>query len=271
MKRFPFFLAWLLVLIGATACQELFEYHPNQIILDRDERNLTDRYLRVIQNQTPKDTLRLIVMGDTQRFYDQTQDFVDKANSLSDIDFVVHQGDISDFGLAQEFQWVHDIMKDLKWPYLTVIGNHDLLGNARLAYQKMFGPLNYSFVYGHTKFVFLDTNSREYSFDGTVPNLNWLKTQITPAPTDTWQQAVIVSHIPPFDSDFDPQLKLPFHQVLSDSKRVALSLHGHKHSWQTEPVADNSILYHVTTTVKKRGFSLVKIWADGFEIERMEY
>ncbi|MFC6996637.1 metallophosphoesterase family protein [Rufibacter roseus] len=268
--RLSFYLGALLLLV-ISSCDEMFEYHPNQIRLNRHEKNLTQKYLNKIESQSLEDTLRLLVMGDTQRFYDATVDFVEKANSFQNIDFVIHLGDISDFGMSQEFRWVHDILKDLRWPYLTVVGNHDLLGNARKVYSQMYGPLNYSFVYGHTKFVFIDTNSREYGFDGTTPDVEWLQAELTPQPNDTWKQAIVASHIPPFDSDFDKQLEMPFHQVLAQSKVVTLSLHGHKHSWLSEERYGDNILYHVTTTVKRKGFTYLKVWEGGYSLEKVEY
>ncbi|WP_207433780.1 metallophosphoesterase family protein [Sabulibacter ruber] len=267
MKRLPFLSLVLLL----ASCEQLFEYHPNQIRLKSHEKNLTARYLRQISAQTPQDTLRILVMGDTQRFYDETQDFVKKANSLSGIDFVIHLGDISDFGMAREFQWVHDIMQDLRWPYLTVIGNHDMLGNARQVYRQMYGELNYSFTYGHTKFVFLDTNGREYGFNGKVPDLGWLTRELQPVSGENWTQAIVVSHVPPFDSDFDRQLEMPYHDALASSGVVSLSLHGHRHGWSSESTYDDHVLYHVTTTVKKRGFTYMKVWDKGYSVEQMEF
>ncbi|MBA9076032.1 MULTISPECIES: metallophosphoesterase family protein [Rufibacter] len=271
MKRIPFLIYPLLLLL-LSACEGIFEYHPNQIRLKDSEKNLTQKNLARLLAQAPGDTLRLLVMGDTQRFYDATVDFVDKANSIPHIDLVVHLGDISDFGLSQEFRWVHDIMKNLKYPYLTVIGNHDMLGNARTVYSEMYGAFNYSFVYGHTKFIFIDTNGREYGFNGLVPDLDWLQQQLTPEPDAPWTQAVVVSHVPPFDGDFDPQLELPYHQTLAQSGVVPLSLHGHRHSWQTETrYNDPSILYHVTTTVKERGFTYLKLWDGGYSLEKIDF
>lgn len=267
MKRILYFLSLLFLF----SCEDLFEYHPHQIRLKDDEKNLTATNLNRILSQAAPDTLQILVMGDTQRFYDAAEDFVKSANQYAHIDFVIHQGDISDFGMSQEFQWVHDIMKKLKWPYLTVIGNHDLLANGREVYQQMYGALNYSFVYGLTKFVFLDTNGREYKFNGHVPDLDWLQQELTPSIEDAWTQAIVISHVPPFDADYDQKLEMPYHQTLLDSKRVKLSLHGHQHGWDTETKYDGSIQYYVTTTVKKRGYAYLKVWNGGYEIERVDY
>lgn len=270
--RSNFYYIILVLLFACTSCEELFEYHPNQIRLDSDERNLTSQNLARLQQQQPGDTLRLLVMGDTQRFYDDAADFVEAANKFTDIDFVIHQGDISDFGFAQEHKWVHDIMKKLKWPYLTVVGNHDLLANGSKVYQQMYGPLNYTFTYGHTKFVFVDTNGREYSFNGRVPDIAWLNTQLNqPSEDETYSQAIVVSHVPPYDGDFDPSLRQAYHNTLASSGKVQLSLFGHIHNWYTDTLYDNTITYHGTTTVKNRAFTYLRVWKDGYNIRRIAY
>ncbi len=248
---------------------DFFQYSPKQAKLKEHEKNLTARNLEKILQQSAEDTIRLILMGDTQRFYDEADDFVKAANSIEEIDFVVHLGDISDFGMAQEFRWMHDIMKNLKVPYLTVIGNHDMLASGRTAYQQMYGAFNYAFVYGETKFIFLDTNGREYGFNGKVPDIDWLQSQLVPA--GEWKQAVVISHVKPFSGDFDDNLSLPYHQALVNSKMVDLSLHGHDHDWGTTYGPDSLITYQVTTTMKKRAFSYLKIWNRGYRIERRFY
>lgn len=69
-----------------------------------------------------KTTLRFITMGDSQRWYDETEDFVNEINQRDDIDFVIHGGDMSDFGLTKEFLWQRDIMNKLKVPYVVLWG-----------------------------------------------------------------------------------------------------------------------------------------------------
>lgn len=270
MRKFYSLLLFLSLAL-LSACEELFEYHPNQIILNEDERNLTARNLARLQQQQPGDTLHLLVMGDTQRFYDAAEAFVDKANTFPYIDFVIHQGDISDFGMSQEFRWVHDIMKGLKWPYLTVVGNHDLLANGRKVYEQMYGAFNYSFDYGHTRFMFIDTNSMEYNYNGKVPDINWLGKQLLQQPGDTWQQAITVSHIPPYDNDFDTDLEKAFHSTLKESERVQLSLHGHIHGFRADFRYDEDVLYLATSTVKEREFTYLKVWDGGYSFKRIAY
>ncbi|ELR73281.1 putative calcineurin superfamily phosphohydrolase [Fulvivirga imtechensis AK7] len=208
-------------------------------------------------------------MGDTQRFYDESDDFVKSVNQLANIDFVVHGGDISDFGLVQEFKWIHEIMSGLKVPYLTVIGNHDLLANGRKVYREMYGELDYTFEYGNYRFIMLNTNSREFNFNGTVPDLMWLKQQLEDNTAN--KKTVVMSHIPPFDGDFDPNLEQEYAQLLAEDPNVELSLHAHRHSFFDNEYYDDGTRYFVTTSMQKRGYIVVTMSSQETQIEVINY
>ena len=62
---------------------------------------------------------KFVTMGDSQRWYDETLDFVGEINKRDDIDFVIHGGDMSDFGVTDEFLWQRDIMNKLHVPYVA--------------------------------------------------------------------------------------------------------------------------------------------------------
>ena len=143
-----------------TAC-ELVEYSPNETRNPEEYRDLTRKNLAALARQpvpTAGDTLRFVFTGDSQRFYEQAEDLVRSVNQQRGIAFVAVAGDISDYGLIRELRWMHDKLRHLRVPYLTVIGNHDLAANGRQNYQEVYGPLNYSFRYADTQFVLVDTN-----------------------------------------------------------------------------------------------------------------
>lgn len=263
-------LLWLLVLFFmVSSCEEVFEYHPNAIILEEDERDLTHKNLQRLKQQAPGDTIKLLLMGDTQRFYDHIEDFYSSASKQKNIDFMLHCGDISDFGMAQEFKWVHSLLKGLPFPYLTVIGNHDLLANGKKVYEQMYGPLNYYFDYGNLRFVITDTNSREYNYNGSVPNISWISSALkTP---DSIEQAIVVSHIPPFDGDFDQSLVPAYLRTLRENKKVKLSLHGHQHRSSIEQPYGDDLKFIVTNSMKGRSYYIIDIWKGGHRVQEILY
>lgn len=83
--------------MSLVACKELFQYSPHEIRLLAHEKNVNARQIAQIASLPAKDTFRFIVMGDTQRFYEEVEDFVQEVNHQPDIAFVVLAGDISDF------------------------------------------------------------------------------------------------------------------------------------------------------------------------------
>ena len=78
-------------------------------------------------------------IGDTQRTYDETEAFVHHANGRDDIDFVIHGGDYTEFGMTKEFAWAVERLNQLRVPYAGLIGNHDILGNGHEVYAELFG------------------------------------------------------------------------------------------------------------------------------------
>jgi Icc protein len=260
--------AVLLASLLTVSCEHPFGYNPNEIILEESERDLNAKSIQRIQAIPTSDTLKFILMGDTQRWYDESEDFVKSANNQRGISFVLHAGDISDFGLSQEFKWVNEIMVRLKYPYLTVIGNHDTVANGEANYRRMYGALNYSFDYAGHRFIFINTNSREYAFDGTTPDLVWLKSQLA-SPSKSKKQ-IVIAHVPPYDGDFDKNLEKKYAQVLSESK-IAFSLYGHQHAFKEGEYYHDGVTYYQTTNVGARGYLVITSWKNGYKVDRIEY
>jgi len=265
----PLLLATGLMLL--TGC-ELIEFSPNQTSSPAAYSDLTAKNLALLaQKQLPAgDTLRFVFTGDSQRFYSEAEDLVESVNQQPGIAFLVVAGDISDFGLGREMRWVHDKLKHLRVPYLTMIGNHDHAANGRLAYQEVFGPLNYVFTYAGTRFIMLNTNGREYRFDGTVPNISWLQQQL--ADTAGVQRQVVINHVPPMDEDFDRQLEQPYVQALKAAPRVALALNGHRHDFGIdEPYGEGLTLIN-SYAFEKRRYVIMTLWGNNqFKLKTVDF
>ena len=126
----------------------MIDYHPYDVRISGETEVNAHNIERIEANCQGKTTIRFVTMGDSQRWYDETEDFVKEINKRNDIDFVIHGGDMSDFGLTKEFLWQRDIMNGLNVPYVTLIGNHDCLGTGAETYKAVFGPTNFSFIAG---------------------------------------------------------------------------------------------------------------------------
>lgn len=257
------FSAWFL-----QGCDSI-EYSPNQSFDAESPKDINKKNLQRLAETPGDDTLRFVLTGDSQREYRYSEKLVDTINKIPGVDFVLLDGDISDFGLLQEMEWVHAIFAKLKVPYLGVIGNHDLVANGEAAFKKMYGELNYSFIYQGVKFVCHNTNSRESSFSGNVPDLNWLKNEMAPeAGVDAY---ISVAHVPPYPGDFDPALVEDYINVVNGSPNTLAALFAHTHTAGVSYFHDQNIPYIVTNAIENREFVLVEIVKGKLTYKNVEY
>lgn len=68
-----------------------------------------------------------------------------------------------------------------------------------------------------------------------------------------------VSHVPPYDADFDPNLEHPYKNLLASTPNFILSLHGHLHNLGDTTYYGDHVRYMTVTSVKKKSFLLLKL------------
>lgn len=249
----------LLVIAGLSviACDN-FEYSPNQMH-DRDTpRDLNRKNLERLSEDTPDDTVTIAFVGDSQRFYDEVEDFVAKVNTIPGVDFVFLAGDITDFGLLSEYEWINESFSRLTIPYIGVIGNHDVVGNGQGVFTRMFGPMDFSFVYDSIKFVVHNTNSREF-YGERVPDIEWLRAEMKSEASSPFRHIVGVSHVPPTDGDFNPKLVQPYATLLATTPGFLVSLHGHIHRHTDHYPFNDGVRYLTSFAFNQNSFLLIKI------------
>jgi Icc-related predicted phosphoesterase len=258
--------------IVLSSCDDIFDYSPYVIDFDEENKNVHQTNIERLLKNDVNDTIRIGFTGDTHRFYDEFEGFVNIVNDVNKnnpVDFVIHAGDIADFGLPQQYLWGNSFLLNLDCPYFVVLGNHDLVGNGNLAYSEMFGEFNFSFIYGDIKFVFINTNSLEFNFNGEVPDINWLDSQLKPG--DNFTNAVVIFHVPPMDGGFDSTLEEDFHSTIAKYNNVLFTIHGHLHDHEVYTPYSESIPYINIYGVEYKKFNVIKISDGKFEIETYEF
>ena len=244
------------------------KYSPYEVTVSEEESDQTRKNLAKLQElNQDSDTITFAFIGDTQRFYDESYDFVNAVNRNHEVEFVIISGDLTDFGLDEEFSGMLKIFDHLHVPFFTVIGNHDLIYNGEEVYEEMFGELDYSFLYKNIKFVLLNTNSREFAFNGDVPNLNWLNSQL--ADTTNYTNAVVIGHVPPGHDDFDADLEFPYANTLSRWNKTLLSMNGHNHNFDIGEPYNDGITYLNSFSVGKGYYIVMKLWPNGFSYQTL--
>ena len=221
---------WLCLLVCLLAGCEVIEYHPYDTRIE-GETGLTEKNIRLIEEKMRgKREFRFAMISDTQRRYDETEEVVELINRRGDIDFVLHGGDVADFGETKEFLWARDYLNKLQVPYVCLLGNHDCLGTGFDVYQKVFGADNFAFTAGNVRFICLNTNALEYDYSHPVPRA--------------------------------------FGRYVASFPGVQFCLFGHVHNWREEEFFGDGVVYYGCTTVGKRGYYVITIKEDGYEIER---
>lgn len=250
------------------SCKGLFEYHPNQVLLEESEKNLTSKNVERITALQPGDTLRFIVTADTHQWLDETSDFVKSANQQTGVLFVAHLGDVTASNTTQEHKWFNRAMSGLKYPYVTALGEMDTPGEAAV-YKAMFGAPDYAFSLAGYKFVFVNTNSSVFPASAAVPDLAWVSIQVNAGPGS--KEVIVLGHTPPFDPAFKSSSQQEFARTLSASGKVKVSFYGHQHAFsESEPYHDG-VEYYVTAAMRERAYLVVSLWDGGRKVDKVSF
>lgn len=263
---------WLIIILLPLllgACKRNFQYSILEV--RPYSSDLNNKAISSIKKLAPQDTFSFLIISDTQIAYDELQDFVKYANEIPDdsIAFVLHGGDFTDYGASFEYNFYYDEIRKLKFPIVGTIGNHDILGNGRYIYRKLFGPEDFTFEYGNTAFIVFNSNSREVAFDGSVPNLPWLEN--TTHSFRHKRNVIYLSHISPLSGDYDQRKTEAQSALVAQHGNTRLSIHGHSHSFEyTEPF-DDGVKYVVAPTILKRSYVKVTVADNTVTVNELFY
>lgn len=257
-----------LSLLLLSAC-DMFEVHPYDGKLSGplqfNQRNIA----RIEETFKGKDTIRYAFISDSQRWYDELEAFVKHANTRDDIDFIIHGGDVADFGLTKEFLWQRDILEKSKHPYVVVVGNHDYLANGDEIYKKVFGPLNFSFIAGHTKFLCLNTNALESNYSEPIPNFDFIRKEREKE--EEYSNTIVIMHAQPTSEQFNNNVSDLFQYSIKQFPNLLFCAHGHGHNYKEVDVFEDGITYYQVPNIGKRQYILYTVTKDSYEHELVTY
>lgn len=234
---------------------EMFESHPYDGKVS-GETNVNDKNIKLIEGECKgKTTLRFAFISDTQHWYDEVQDFVEAVNKRNDIDFVIHGGDVSEYSMTREFLWIRDLMDGLDVPNVTLLGNHDCLATGIDVYRRVFGPENFSFLAGDTKFICLNTNSLEFDYSKTVPDMDFMRKQANDTRA-AYEKTVVVMHASPLSEQFDDARASDFQSLIKNYKGLQFCMNGHEHGLYVIDLFEDGLLYFNVSSIEKRKYLL---------------
>ena len=123
---------------------------------------------------------------------------VKDVNSLTDIDFVIVSGDVTEFGSYDELSTAKALLDNLKIPYYVIPGNHDSnwSESGTNDFLRIFGSETFGFEHGDYKFIGLASGPNMRMSPGQIPreNLTWFFDEI--GKTDKNMPIIYVNHYP---------------------------------------------------------------------------
>jgi predicted phosphodiesterase len=261
------YIAYLSLMLGCD-----IEYHAYDTDFKGIEGGQNAKNINILTNPTTiKDTIRFVWFGDTQRFYNETNDFVTHINTKENIDFVLHGGDITDFGLKSEFIWIEDILNNLSIPHICIIGNHDLLGSGESSYRYLYGDPDFSFIFNRIKFLCLNTNHGESSYE--VPNYDFIEQNILDSISETYDYTIIASHKQSGVRDLEniSTKDSMFYKTTNKARNVLFYLYAHTHKVTIENPSQEGITHFTTGSMKERVYFLFSIYNGKYTYEVKRY
>ena len=269
MKKRTYLLSLFMIILSLSSC-EMFEPHPYDTHV-RGKTDLNNIFIKEItESLKDKKKFRFAFISDTQRWYNDTKDLVKDINRHKDIDFIIHGGDLSDFGATNEFTLQRDIMLDFNSPWVTLLGNHDCLGTGEDVYQRIWGDPNFYFQAGNLLFICLNTNCMEYDYSEPVPDFSFLENLIKNLPEGV-DKTIVAMHVPPFDLEFNNNVAQIFQVYLKQFPNLQFCLNGHGHSYKVTDMFEDGVLYYMTPCAKAREYLIFTIKEEGHEVELVGY
>ncbi len=259
------------LLIGVvllTACDDVFQTHPYDVNFDGDT-NINATKIETIENRfVDKDTLRVAFISDTHGWYSDAEDQIADLNKRANIDFVIHCGDLTDTGTAKEYEWCRDLLNELHYPYVAMIGNHDFLGTGDQAFMTMFGELNVSFIASRVKFVCLNTNATEYDYMAAVPNFDYMEEEFAKDST-RFDRTIVVMHAPPYSDQFNNNVCKAFRRYLDFFPGLMCCVNGHVHNDEVGDLYNDGLMFYCIDCAEHRNYRIFTITKDGYEVEQI--
>ena len=255
--------------IFMASCNDVFDVHPYDVEFG-GETNINSHNIAIIEQLCKdKDTIRFVVTGDTQGYYDDTKDMVKDINKRN-VDFLIHGGDLCNYGATKEYIRQRKLLDKLTIPYVCIVGNHDCLGTGLDTYRKMFGDTNFSFIAARVKFICLNTNFLEYDYSEPIPDFDFMETELYKDTTD-FDRTVFCMHAPPYNEQFNNNVVKAFNHYICLFPNVLFCTAAHVHRFEVSDLFMNGINYYCSDSAKHRNYIIFTITPGGYSYEIINF
>lgn len=252
----------LLIIVFTLAGCDLIEYSPFNANVE--DSNINEKNIERLNHlKSTKDTIKFALISDSHSFCKDLEDVISDINQISDLDFVICGGDITDSGLAWEFKQYQKFIGRLQYPIFTVIGNHDYLSNGSAIYRQMFGPTNFSFNYMQYKFILFDNIVWENN--NRIPDFAWLREQVS---SGDIPYSILISHIPADSEEMKAYYSPEFENIIA-SNNIMLCLNGHNHKFEQKQISDKPSI--TCGSVSHRMYNIINLYDGKYSVKQVSY
>lgn len=262
MKPFYYISLIGLFLLSLNSCSDQFSYSPYDSGVDTEHHNHNEVLMISNTPLSGSDTFKFALLSDIHDNYDDLSDAIKRLNKHKDLNFIACCGDITNSGLAQQFEWYVKVINKSHHPFISVIGNHDYRSNGNRVYRKVFGPSDFSFETGNYKFVVFDNVVWEN--DNRSPKFDWLTDQLS----DPELNQVVLTHIPPWDNQMTGINNLVFRDLVN-SENTILCCHGHSHEYSD--TCYNGVRTIVSEAINDREYYIISLVGNQSFFKRVRY
>ncbi|HXH74819.1 MAG TPA: metallophosphoesterase [Bacteriovoracaceae bacterium] len=204
---------------------------------------------KLLQNETNLSTIlrdqaltgpdfKIAFLSDTHNYYEDLRDLVKTVNNNGPYSFVIVTGDLTNHGLLEEYQKTKELLNDLNFPYLVVVGNHDLLSNGDKIFEKMYGKTDFNLTYKDIEFIIFNNNNWESG--GVIPNTVFVAAALVASAAPF---KILVSHVSLGDADRFSPAQVQSWENLVSVHGVDYVFNGHNHNPEE---TDFSSAKHIT-------------------------
>ena len=252
------------------SCDDVFDVHPYDVNIKGETHINATNISKIKDLCKDKDTLKIAFISDTHGWYSDFKDEVADINRRSNIDLVIHCGDITDTGTTKEYEWARSIFNKLNVLHVALIGNHDFLGTGDQAYHVMFGDNDFSFIAGRVKFVCLNTNATEYDYLASVPNFDFMESELKSDSAD-FDRTVIVMHARPGSEQFNNNVSKAFNYFVHLFPGIMFCVSGHEHATQADELFNDKLMWYGVDCAQHRKYDIFTITKEGYKYEVVNF
>ena len=145
------------------------------------------------ENQS-QNNFSFVVMGDNRDGDNVLEKIISKINQDKNIKFAINNGDLVPEGYKSEFSNYLKIIKTSKIPIISVIGNHEIPWyDGETNYERTFGKTHFTFAYGNSYFIILDTSNEKIK----QKQFKWLEKKLIKS--QNYTNRFVITHVPLYD------------------------------------------------------------------------